>query len=59
MGAWGKDTTLPFYYITYLATAPNAQRKGLGAALVNPIAERARADGTAAVLLTQNEENVS
>lgn len=57
--AWGEDTTLPFYYVTYLSTAPEAQRKGLGAALIRGVVERAKGEGKDAVLLTQNLENVS
>ncbi|KAL1410671.1 hypothetical protein Q8F55_004690 [Vanrija albida] len=56
--AWGPETTKPFYYITYLATTPAAEGKGLGSALVAHITTRAKAEGEYAVLLTQNLENV-
>ena len=57
--AWGPETTKPFYYVTYLATSPSAQRGGLGAALLQHVAKRAEAEGTPVVLLTQIQENVS
>ncbi len=47
------------WYLNVLATHPDWQRQGLGAAIIAPIAEQCRADGVPLYLETQSLANVA
>jgi ribosomal protein S18 acetylase RimI-like enzyme len=49
----------PHWYLAGIGVAPDAQRQGLGGALLRPGLEAAERDGVPAVLLTNNEANLS
>jgi ribosomal protein S18 acetylase RimI-like enzyme len=49
----------PHWYLAGIGVEPAAQRRGIGAALLAPGIEAARRDGVPAVLLTNNEANLS
>jgi GNAT superfamily N-acetyltransferase len=49
----------PHWYLQLLATHPDWQRRGIGAALMNVIFERADAEGLACYLETETVENVA
>jgi ribosomal protein S18 acetylase RimI-like enzyme len=61
MGAAREEHTPPeeHWYLNVLATHPDWQRQGLGAAVIAPMAEQARADGLALFLETETPENVA
>lgn len=48
----------PHWYLADLAVRPEAQRRGLGSALIRPGLERADADGMPCYLETQREANI-
>jgi len=49
----------PHWYLAGIGVAPEAQRQGLGGSLLRPGLEAAGRDGIPAVLLTNNEANLS
>jgi ribosomal protein S18 acetylase RimI-like enzyme len=49
----------PHWYLAGIGVDPASQRQGIGAALVAPGVEAAARDGLPAVLLTNNEANLS
>ncbi len=49
----------PHWYLQLLATHPDWQRRGIGAALMNVMFERADAEGLACYLETETVENVA
>ncbi len=49
----------PHWYLNVLATHPDWQRQGLGAAIIAPIAEQCLADGVPLYLETQSVANVA
>ena len=49
----------PHWYLNVLATHPDWQRQGLGAAIIAPIGEVCRRDGLALYLETETPENVA
>jgi ribosomal protein S18 acetylase RimI-like enzyme len=49
----------PHWYLAGIGVDPGAQRRGIGAALLRPGIEGAQRDGVPAVLLTNNERNLS
>jgi GNAT superfamily N-acetyltransferase len=49
----------PHWYLNVLATHPDWQRQGLGAAINAPIGEACRRDGVALYLETESTENVA
>lgn len=55
--SWGEDDKHN-YHISYLGTAPWAQKKGLGSELIRMSMERARKEGREVSLSTHTEENV-
>lgn len=48
----------PHWYLNTLAVVPEAQRTGLGSALIEPGLKRADADGVGCYLETQRESNI-
>ena len=51
--------TGPHWYLWVLGVAPEAQGRGIGGRLLEPILERAAAEGVPCYLETQTEENVA
>lgn len=49
----------PHWYLNILATHPDWQRQGLGAAVMQPIRERCDADGLGQYLETATEEDIA
>lgn len=49
----------PHWYLGVLATHPDWQRQGLGAAVIAPVAARARTEGVPLYLETETVENVA
>ena len=49
----------PHWYLAGIGVDPAAQRRGVGAALLRPGIEGSQRDGVPAVLLTNNERNLS
>jgi len=49
----------PHYYLEIIGTAPEFQGKGFGAALVQPMVERAEAEGVGMYLESSKESNVA
>lgn len=48
----------PHWYLAGIGVAPEAQRQGMGGALLRPGVEAAQREGVPAVLLTNNEANL-
>jgi ribosomal protein S18 acetylase RimI-like enzyme len=51
--------TVPHWYLWVLGVAPDAQRQGIGRALLQPVLRRADANGVPCYLETQSEANVA
>lgn len=51
--------TPPHWYLSILGTDPDAQGRGLGAAVLAPVLERCDADGVAAYLESSKERNIA
>jgi GNAT superfamily N-acetyltransferase len=51
--------TPPHWYLAILGTAPGAQGRGIGSALLAPVLERCDADGVGAYLESSKESNVA
>ena len=49
----------PHWYLAGIGVDPDAQRQGIGAALIAPGVEAAAREGLPAVLLTNNEDNLT
>jgi ribosomal protein S18 acetylase RimI-like enzyme len=53
-----RDKIGPCWYLFLIGVEPGRQRRGVGAALIRPILERADKDNLACYLETENERNV-
>ena len=58
-GAAAEATAGPHWYLAGIGVEPAARRQGIGGALLAPGIAAAERDGVPAVLLTNNEENLS
>lgn len=54
-----RDIVGPCWYLFLIGVEPRSQRRGIGAALIRPILERADKDKLACYLETENERNVA
>jgi ribosomal protein S18 acetylase RimI-like enzyme len=54
-----RDMTAPCWYLFLLGVEPSRQRRGLGAALMRPILDRADTEKLACYLETENQRNVA
>ena len=49
----------PFWYLSFIATHPNSQGKGIGASLLGPMKETAKRQGLPIYLECSNQQNLS